>query len=120
MCVSSVEVFNFLKKSLGIIIKKMESEGVLSTPSFSEHRFIPNINVDDRGVALDVSGLLYKVGVPADAPSAVYLNIDRPVTDYEYKVIFPGMNYVVLRRASKIYLKAPTGFSTRVGVEVLT
>jgi len=117
--VSSIEIYNYLKKSLGIIIKKIEEDGVLSTLSFSEHRFIPNINVDDRGVVLDVGGLLYKVGVPPDAPSAVYLNIDRPVTNDEYKVIFPGISYVVLRRASKIYLKAPTGFNTRVGVEVL-
>jgi len=114
--VSEVEVLNFLKKSLGIVIKRLEESGVLSLPSFPDHSFVPELVVDDAGVSLPTDGLLYKVKVTGDYP--VYLNIDRPVGN-EYKVVFPGSYYLIPRAGKTLYLKAPQGFKTKVSIEVL-
>jgi hypothetical protein len=114
--VSGVELLNFLKKSLGIIIKRLEEEGVLAEPSFRDHSFMPELEVTDAGVDLAVPGLIYKVKVTGDYP--VYLNIDRSV-DEEYKVVWPGSYYVVPRTGTKLYLKAPAGYKTKVAIEVL-
>lgn len=116
MSVSEVEILNFLKKSLGIIIKRLEEEGVLASSTYADHSFIPEIDVTDTGLDIPLSGIIYKVKVIGDYP--VYLNIDRPVTD-EYTVVYPGSYYIIPRTGAKLYLKAPQGFTTRVRVEVL-
>jgi len=115
--VSGVEILNYLKKSLGIITKRLEESGVVSLPSFLDHSFVPELTVDDAGVKLNLSGMVYKVKVMGDYP--VYLNIDRPITSNEYTVIFPGSYKIIHRSASSIYLKAPSGFTTKVSIEVL-
>ncbi len=114
---SSVEVLNFLKKSLGIIIKRMEEEGVITLPVFSDHRFLPPIEVSDAGAELDLPGLVYKVKNIGDVP--FYLNIGRPVTDEEYTVVFPGSYHIIPRASGRIFLKAPAGYTARAKVEVL-
>lgn len=118
---STVELLSFLKKILGIIDKRIEEAGILSSSSYTEHLFIPRLVVTDEGISIPLSftGLRVKVRVPPDAPAPVYINIDRPVTDEEYRVLFPGMGYDIPRRASTIYLKAPQGFTTYVDLEVL-
>jgi len=115
--VSSVEVLGFLKKSLGIIIKRMEEEGVVTLPVFSDHRFLPDIEVGDAGVELDLPGLVYKVKNIGDVP--FYLNIGRPVSDEEYTVVFPGSYHVIPRASGRVFLKAPRGYTARARVEVL-
>jgi len=115
--VSSIELFNFLRKSLGIIIKKIEEEGVLALLSTRDHKFIPELEVPDTAVKLDLPGSLYKIKVIGDIP--VYYNIDRPVTGSEHSVIFPGEYVLVPRIGEKLYLKAPGGFKSRVRIEVL-
>jgi hypothetical protein len=120
--VSNVEILNFLKKSLGIIIKRLEEEGILTETTYTEttysdHTFIPVLNVTDTGIALDLPAMLYKVKVVGDYP--VFLNIDRPV-DTEYKVVWPGSYYIIPRRGVKLYLKAPQGFTTMVEIEALS
>ena len=114
---SSVEVLNFLKKSLGVIMKRMEEKGVLSTPSFLDHSFIPELTVPDSGVTYSLSAMLYKLKVIDNAP--VYFNIDRPITDTEYSIVFPGSYKIIPRIGSTLYLKAPTGFTTKVMIEAL-
>jgi hypothetical protein len=114
--VSEVEILNFLKKSLGIIIKRLEEEGVLASSTYTDHSFIPEIEVTDTGLDIPLSGMIYKVKVIGDYP--VYLNIDRPVTD-EYTVVHPGSYYIIPRTGAKLYLKAPQGFTTKVRIEVL-
>jgi len=115
--VSNVEVLNFLKKSLGIIIKRMEEEGVIALPVFSDHRFLSPIEFDDKGVELDLPGLVYKVKNIGDVP--FYLNIGRPVTDEEYTVVFPGSYHIIPRASGRVFLKAPKGYTARAKVEVL-
>jgi hypothetical protein len=115
--VSNVEVLSFLKKSLGIIIKRMEEEGVVALPVFSDHQFVPNIEFDDRGVELDLPGLVYKVKNIGDIP--FYLNIGRPVTDTEYTVVHPGSYHVIPRVSGRVFLKAPRGYTAKARVEVL-
>jgi hypothetical protein len=115
--VSGAEVLNFLKRSLGIIIKRLEEEGILSSPSFKDHSFIPELEVTDAGVDLAIPGLVYKVKVVGDYP--VYLNIDRPISREEYKIVYPGSYYVIPRIGAKVYLKAPSGFKTKVAIETL-
>lgn len=114
---SSVELFNFLKRQLGIITKRLEEAGVLSLLTYTEHSFLPEVEVTDEGLVLPVGGMLYKVKVIDGAP--VYLNIDRPVTDREYAVVFPGSYRIIPRIASAIYLKAPTGYKSKVTIEAL-
>jgi hypothetical protein len=116
--VSNVEILNFLKKSLGIIIKRLEEGGVLTEPaSYSDHTFIPVLNVTDAGIVLDLPAMLYKVKVVGDYP--VFLNIDRPA-DTEYKVVWPGSYYIIPRHGVRLYLKAPQGFTTMVEIEALS
>jgi hypothetical protein len=47
----------------------------------------------------------------------VYVNVDRPVGG-EYKVVWPGSYALIPRVGSRLYLRAPQGFRTRVAVEV--
>jgi hypothetical protein len=115
--VSGVEILNFLKWSLGIIIKRLEEEGVLASPSFKDHSFVPELEVTDTGVDIAIPGLMYKVKVVGDYP--VYINIDRPVDSGEYKVVYPSSYYIIPRAGVKVYLKAPSGFKTRVAIEAL-
>jgi hypothetical protein len=114
--VSGVETLNFLKKSLGIIIKRLEEEGVLASSSYIDHSFVPELDVTDAGVDLSIPGLVYKIKVIGDYP--VYLNVDRPVGE-EYTVVYPGSYYILPRAGAKVYLKAPSGFKTRVRIEAL-
>jgi hypothetical protein len=112
-----IEALNFLKKSLGIVIKRLETTGVLALPSFLDHSFRPSIDVGDAEVEVPLSAMLYKLKVTGDYP--VYFNVDRHITDEEYSVVWPGSYKVIPRRGSTLYLKAPAGFKTRVMVEAL-
>ncbi|MEM1672371.1 MAG: hypothetical protein QXT86_10015, partial [Archaeoglobaceae archaeon] len=95
---SSVEILNYLKKSLGIIIKRLEESGVVSMPTARDHLFVPEIDVDDRGTSISVGGFVHYIKVhPGYSP--VKFNLDRPVTDTEYSVVHPGVVKVVSRIA---------------------
>ncbi|MEM4531658.1 MAG: hypothetical protein QXY39_07310 [Thermofilaceae archaeon] len=115
---SSVELLHYLKKNLGIIIKRLEESGVIAIPTARDHLFIPEVEVDDTGVSLDVNGFLHYIKVPADY-QPVKFNLDRPVTDGEYSVVYPGVAKMVSRIARTLYLKAPAGQRTKAIVEVL-
>jgi hypothetical protein len=119
--VSVVELLNYLKRVLGIIDKRLEEAGTLSSTSYTEHLFIPGVVVPDTVISIPIpfTGLRVRVLVPPDSPAPVYVNVDRPVTDAEYKVVFPGTGFDIPRRASTIYLRAPTGFTALVDLEVL-
>jgi hypothetical protein len=114
--VSGVELLNYLKKSLGIIIKRMEESGVVSLPSFTDHSFV-ELEVDDAGVSLSLPGMVFKVRNVGDAP--VLVNLDRPVTDAEHLRVWPGTYRVIPRISGTIYLRAPAGYRTNVELEVL-
>lgn len=115
---SGVEILNFLKRNIGIIIKRLEESGVLVVPAARDHLFIPELEVDDKGVSLDVNGFIHYVKVhPGYSP--VKMNLDRPVVDNEYTVVHPGVVKVISRTAGRIYLKAPMGQLSKVTVEVL-
>ncbi|MEM2196405.1 MAG: hypothetical protein QW290_04940 [Sulfolobales archaeon] len=93
--------------------------GVVETvPAARDHLFIPEVDVDDTGVSLDVNGFLHCIKVPADY-QPVKFNLDRPVTDSEYSVVYPGVAKVISRIARTLYLKAPSGQRTKAVVEVL-
>ena len=124
---SSAEVLNFLKKimkslrtiikRLETIIKRLEKGGAAALPVFSDHRFLPPIEVDDKGVELDLPGLVYKVKNIGDVP--FYLNVGRPVTGEEYTVVSPWSYCIIPRASGKLFLKAPKGYTARAKVEVL-
>jgi len=114
----SVEILHYLKKNLGIIIKRLEETGVLSIVTARDHVFRPEVEVTDEGVELPIEGFVYSIKVnPNYAP--VKLNLDRPVTSTEYSVVYPGVIKVISRFASTIYLQAPMGQVSRVTVEAL-
>jgi hypothetical protein len=117
--VSSVEleILNYLKRSLGVIIKKMEEEGVIALPVFVDHRFLPEVVISDKGVELRLPGLVYKIKNIGETP--FYLNIGRQITDTEYTIVFPGSYYIIPRSSGKIFLKAPRGYTAKARVEVL-
>jgi hypothetical protein len=113
MSISLNEVLRLLNKLVGKYEREM---GLRVFPTARDHVFIPELDVDDTGVSLSVSGFIYKVKVIGDYP--VYLNIDRPVGD-EYTIVFPGSYYIIPRIGKTLYLKAPTGFRTKVRIETL-
>lgn len=115
---SGVEILNFLKRNVGIIIKRLEESGVLVVPAARDHLFVPELEVDDAGVSIDVDGFVHYVRVH-DGYAPVKFNLDRPVTDREYSVVYPGVVKVVSRLARTMYLKAPLGQVSKVTVEVL-
>ena len=83
-----------------------------------DHSFYPEIEVTDAGKTLNVNGFIISIRVdPNYAP--VKFNLDRPVTDTEYSVVFPGIIKIVNRLTKTLYLKAPSGQISRVRVEVL-
>jgi len=114
--VSEVEILNFLKKALGIIIKDLEEKGVVITAP--EHRFYPEVIVDENGTSVDVSGAVaWKLKNLSNYPC--FMNVDRPVTDTEYAVIPPQSVFVIARRADRVYLKAPLGHTCLIKVDAL-
>ncbi len=117
MSVHIGELYVLLKKSLGIIIKKLEEEGVLTVFSTKDHLFIPELTVTDTPISLDLNAKLCKIKVLGNIP--VYYNIDRPITNEEYSIVEPGVYAIIPRISKKLYLKAPIGTTSRVRVEVL-
>ncbi|MEM4429646.1 MAG: hypothetical protein QXM08_00600 [Thermofilaceae archaeon] len=115
---SGVEILNFLKRNIGIIIKRLEESGVLVAPSARDHLFVPEVEVDDAGTSIEVDGFLHYIKVPADC-QPVKFNLDRPVTDREYSIVHPGTVKVISRVARTLHLKAPLGQRTKAVVEVL-
>jgi hypothetical protein len=121
--VSEVEILNFLKKSLGIIIKRLEEEGVVITAnvlslSAPEHMFLPEVIVDENGTYIDVNGAMaVKLKNLSNYPC--FLNIDRPVSDEEYAVIPPQSMFLIGRKSSRIYLRAPIGHTCLIKVDAL-
>ena len=115
---SSVEILNFLKRNLGIIIKRLEETGVLATVTARDHTFKPEVEVTEEGAQLPIEGFVYSIKAhPGYAP--VKFNLDRPVTATEYSVVYPGVVKIISRCASKIYLQAPMGQVSRVTIEAL-
>lgn len=120
---SEVEILNFLKKSLGIIIKRLEEEGVVITAnvlslSSPEHVFLPEVIVDENGTYIDVNGAMaIKLKNLSNYPC--FLNIDRPVSDVEYAVIPPQSMFLIARKSNRIYLKAPIGHTCLIKVDAL-
>lgn len=115
---SGVEILNYLKKNLGIIIKRLEDSGVIAIPTAKDHLFVPEIEVTDIGASIDVNGFLHYIKVHPES-SPVKFNLDRPVTNTEYSVVHPGVVKVVSRISNKVYLKAPAGQKSKVTLEVL-
>jgi len=115
---SGVEILSFLKRNIGIIIKRLEESGVLVVPAARDHLFVPELEVDERGVSIEVNGFIHYVKVH-EGYSPVKFNLDRPVTDREYSVVHPGVVKVLSRTARTLHLKAPMGQVSKVTVEVL-
>jgi len=113
MSISLNEVLRLLNKLVGKYEREM---GLRVFPTARDHMFVPELEVDDKGVSLSISGFIYKVKVIGDYP--VYINIDRPVEN-EYTVVFPGSYHIIPRVGRILYLKAPTGFKTKVRIEAL-
>lgn len=90
----------------------------MGIPAAGDHSFILNVEVDEEGTALDVDGFLISVRASPDY-SPVKLNFDRPVTDTEYTIVFPGIIKKVGRFTKTLYMKAPQGQQAVVTVEVL-
>ncbi|MEM1759644.1 MAG: hypothetical protein QXU26_02915 [Thermofilaceae archaeon] len=99
-------------------LNRLEAGIAPTAPVARDHAFIPEVEVDDVGVSLNVDGFVYYIKVHPDT-APVKFNLDRPVTDTEFSVVFPGMVKVISRVATTLYLKAPTGQTSRVTVEVL-
>ena len=114
---SSVEILGYLKRQLGIITNRLEEVGVIVNP-YDDHVFRPSLTVTDQGTVLEVNGLVHRISVAPDS-APVKFNLDRPVTDTEYSVVFPGTIKVISRRAQNVYLKAPLGSTSTVTVECL-
>ena len=114
---SSVELLHYLKRNLGIVIKRLEETGVVAN-IFRDHLFKPQIAVTDAGSVLPVNAFIHRISVAPDS-APVKFNLDRPVTDEEYSVVYPGVVKVISRLADKLYLKAPLGQTSLVTVECL-
>ena len=84
--------------------------------SAREHAFRPELIVDETGTELPISGFSYSIKAEN---SPVKVNFDRPVTDDEYTIVYPGTIKKVSRVTSKLYLKALPGQTSLVTVEVL-
>lgn len=106
------------EETLGMLVKILEEGGFIATLSYPDHTFIPEQTITDTGVTLQIKGLLYSIRVhPNSAP--VKVNFDRPVTDTEYTVVFPGVIKKIGRITSTLYMKAPQGQTSKVDIEVL-
>ena len=121
---SSVELLNIGKKILGKLPKTVFSEydypldRLMDLIAPRDHVFYPLVEVGAEGKVLNVDAFVHRISVdPTSAP--VKFNIDRPVTDQEYSVVFPGVVKVISRLAGKVYLKAPLGQTSKVTVECL-
>lgn len=118
MSMSNIELASYLKKQLGLILKRLEETGVVAVPAATDHAFIPEIVVPDSGMVLPIHGFLYSISVDKDSQPCKF-NLDRPVTQTEYSIIYPGTVKKIWRLASNLYLKAPSGQTSKITVEVL-
>jgi hypothetical protein len=112
-----VEVLNYLKRTLGIILRHIEESGVAVAP-FNEHTFKPELEVTDVQTGVDIGGLIYSIKADKDYAPAK-MNMDRPITSSEYTVVWPGTIKVVMRKADRLYLQAPLGQTSKVSIEAL-
>lgn len=113
---SSVELLSFLKRNLGIIIKRLEESGVIAAPTAKDHAFRPDVEVTDAGVEIPVEGFIYSIKAK---DVDIKYNIDRPVTDTDYDVAWRDTITIIARMGSKIYAKAPAGQAGRLWVKAL-
>jgi len=122
--VSVVEELNVLKRILGKLPRSEFSsydkplDRLMQFIAPPEHSFYPEVKVTDAGETLNVNGFLISLRAdPNYAP--VKFNLDRPVTDTEYSVVWPGVVKTICRLTNTLYLKAPEGQVSLVRVEVL-
>jgi len=114
--VSEVEILNYLKKSLGVITRLIEEKGVVV--SFPNHAFAPEVEVTDAGSVVSLgNAVLLKLKNLSNHPC--FFNLDRPVTSYEYGVVPPMSYYVVARRITRVFLRAPLGHRCVVKIDAL-
>jgi len=104
------------ESTLSLILNKLDSG--ISVNMFKDHTFYPEILVDDQGIEIDVNGFLHKISVSTDS-APVKFNLDRPITDTEFSVVFPGTVKIISRLTGKIYLKAPLGQTSKVTLECM-
>lgn len=118
------EVLRLLSKILGRLPKSEFSsydkplDVIIDYLAPPDHTFIPYITVTDAGASIAVNGFLWSIKVDSSSAPVKY-NLDRPVTDTEYDVVYPGVELTIARKASTIYLKAPAGQVSKVMLRVL-
>lgn len=120
----SVEELNVLKKILGRLPRTQFSsydeplDRLMDFIAPPDHLFIPELTVTDSGTEVEANAFVYYIKADQNYAPCMF-NLDRPVTGTEYSIVFPGIIKVIGRNASKLYLKAPLGHTSKVTVEML-
>lgn len=112
---SSSEIVHQLKKLVG---KFERIEGIKVYNTAMDHQFVPSIEVYDKQIEIPIQGFLYSIKVDHESAPCKF-NLDRPITNREYSVVFPGTIKTISRFASKLYLQAPSNQVSKVTIEAL-
>jgi len=93
-------------------------ETILGGITIDDHVFMPETKVTDEGTVINVKGgIVLKLKNLSNHPC--FFNLDRPITSNEYGIVPPMSYLVIVRRANKVYLKAPMGQECMVKVDAL-
>lgn len=110
------EVVHFVKKIAG---KYEKRSGIQAFPAGKNHVFVPKQTFDDSGGTIVVNSFVNKIKVPNSSSAEAKVNFDRPVTDNEFSVVFPGTGETYGRICDYISVEAPSGQTTTVNVEAI-
>jgi len=127
---SSTEILNKLKSVESMVNElrgALESVGtdriritgdITVTTEYEDHKFIPEIEVNDSMQEIDFGTEIYFSRLSAEGCD-IYVNFDRPITDDEYTVVWKGTQKIINRKTSKIYVRAPAGLTGTLKFEGL-
>lgn len=85
---------------------------------YFDHIFT-TIEVDDTIREYSFSKPMYLLKLVAEGCD-IYINLDRPISDNEYTIVWNNTSKVINRYTNKIYVKAPTGLKGKLTIEGLT
>lgn len=112
---NSVELVTYIKK---LVDKFEKAGGIRVYPSFDDHIF-KKVEINDTGKVISFDKQVYILKLSAKGCDII-VNLDRPIKDNEYTVVWADTSKIIQRKTKLIYAKTPPNLKGVLYIEGLT